>query len=293
MSYQAYVSIVRTLYSHAKLIAVERLTGGVSADVHRLDLKLQDGSFLSLVVREHGSRHCGHDVELEYKLLQSLYTRGLPVPKPLLVDCSARILENPFLVMSFIEGSSVIAIEQSGSRIDAMAETLARIHAVSTEGLPALPMRTDPLPEVLDFLPADREWNNLRDCLRSLTATDYLETPKLLHGDYWPENILWSSGAVAGILDWEDSAIGDPLSDVATCCVELRYLFGKASMRCFTQAYARYRSIDHQRLALWLVYVAAAAQCFMGDWGLDAARENHMRSEALSSIREAAAQLMD
>lgn len=292
MSHHAYTSIIRKLYSHSNLITVERLAGGVSADVHRLDLILDDARSISLVIRAHGNRHNGHDAELEYRLLQSLYERGLPVPKPLLVDCSGSLLKNPYLVMSFIEGSSVIPTEQSGSRIVAMAQTLASIHAVSTAGLPSLPMRTDPLSEVLDYLPSGKEWNNLHCYLRSLTATEYTEAPTLLHGDFWPENILWCAGSVAGILDWEDSAMGDPLSDVATCCVELRYLFGKTSMRLFTQAYARYRSIDHHRLALWQVYVAAAAQSFMGEWGLDAAKEKHMRSEALSSIREAASQLM-
>ena len=98
--------------------------------------------------------------------------------------------------------------------------------------------------------------------------------------------------AVAAILDWEDAAFGDPLSDVACCRVELRYKFGKASMQRFTEAYARDRVVDRERLALWQVYVAAAAQRFMGKWGLAPALEAHMRTEALASIREAGAALM-
>ena len=74
--------------------------------------------------------------------------------------------------------------------------------------------------------------------------------------------------------------------------VELRYKFGKASMQRFTQAYARHRVVDGERLALWQVYVAAAAQRFMGEWGLAPALEVHMRTEALASIREAGAALM-
>ena len=113
-----------------------------------------------------------------------------------------------------------------------------------------------------------------------------------MHGDFWPENLLWQNGAVAAILDWEDAAVGDPLSDVACCRVELRYKFGKASMQRFTQAYARHREVNRERLALWQVYVAAAAQRFMGEWGLAPALEARMRREALASIREAGAALM-
>jgi aminoglycoside phosphotransferase (APT) family kinase protein len=117
-------------------------------------------------------------------------------------------------------------------------------------------------------------------------------SPKLLHGDFWPENLLWQQGAVAAVVDWEDAALGDPLSDVAASRVELRYKFGKGSMRRFTEAYAKHHKVDRARLALWQVYVAAAAQRYMGGWGLDPALEAHMRAEALVSIREAGDELM-
>jgi len=111
----------------------------------------------------------------------------------------------------------------------------------------------------------------------------------LLHGDYWPQNLLWQHGQIGGILDWEDAAIGDPLSDVAQASVELRYLFGPEGMQKFITAYSAHAAVDPQRLALWQVYVAAAAQHFMSDWGLEKSRENHMRRVALESIRNASA----
>ena len=109
----------------------------------------------------------------------------------------------------------------------------------------------------------------------------------LLHGDYWPENILWHNGAISAVLDWEDAAVGDPLSDVACCALELRYRFGKVRTQEFLHAYAQYRPVDNNRLALWQVYVAAAAQQFMSNWGLDPDIEAYMRQQALASIREA------
>lgn len=43
-------------------------------------------------------------------------------------------------------------------------------------------------------------------------------TPALIHGDLWYENLLVepSSGALTGVLDWEDAAVGDPAQDLAT-----------------------------------------------------------------------------
>lgn len=292
MSHDPYAGIVARLFPGAELATRVRLTGGVSADVHRLDLTRADGRAASLVLRVHGNSHSGHPAELEYRLLQALYRGGVPVPEPLLVDVSGSLLADPFLVMAFVEGTSAMPVAQEGRYIDAMAEVLAKIHAVPTAGLPTLPARNDPLPEVLDHLPEGPEWEDLRTHLRSLRDTAYGASPKLLHGDFWPENLLWRDGAVAAVLDWEDAALGDPLSDVACCRVELRYKLGRASMQRFTRAYAAHRTVDPGRLALWQVYVAAAAQRFMSEWSLPPARETHMRTEALASIREAGDALM-
>ena len=58
-------------------------------------------------------------------------------------------------------------------------------------------------------------------------------------------------------------------------------------MTRFSAAYAKYRAIDIERLALWQIYVAAAAQKYMSLWGLAPARESHIRQQALLSIKDA------
>lgn len=276
----------------ATLVAKTRLAGGVSADVYRLDLILADGSSTRVVLRVHGASHSGHPADLEFRLLRALYRGGLPVPEPLLVDTSGTLLPEPFLVIAHVDGTSALPAGQENGYIDAMADWLVRIHAHSIADLPLLPRRCDPRPEVFDFLPKGPEWQPLRTHLQSLADSAYRHAPVLLHGDFWPHNLLWNSGSVAALLDWEDAALGDPLSDVASTRLELRYAFGTAGMERFTRAYARHRKVEQHRLAMWQVYVAAAAQRFMGKWGLDPAREAHMRAQALGSLREAGAQLM-
>jgi len=293
MNNNSYTGVVSRLFPGANITGIVRLTGGVSADVHRLDLDLADGGATSVVLRAHGASHSGHGAKLEYELLQTLYRQGVPVPEPLLVDVSGSLLKDPFLVMAFVEGSSEIPAAQQSRCIDLMAAELAKIHALPAAGLPVLPERNDPLAEVFEFLPAGSEWNALRARLRSLPDMACTDTPKLLHGDFWPENLLWHKGHIAAVLDWEDAAVGDPLSDVACARLELRYKFGKACMERFTRAYATHAVVDRQRLTLWQVYVAAAAQHFMGGWGLASDLEAHMRNEALVSIREAGAVLLD
>ncbi|MBK9125349.1 MAG: phosphotransferase [Chloroflexi bacterium] len=37
----------------------------------------------------------------------------------------------------------------------------------------------------------------------------------ILHGDYWIGNLIWEGDQLAGVVDWEDAAFGDPLADLA------------------------------------------------------------------------------
>ncbi len=40
--------------------------------------------------------------------------------------------------------------------------------------------------------------------------------PMFMHGDLQAEHVLIADGAVAGVVDWGDAGLGDPLYDLAT-----------------------------------------------------------------------------
>ena len=90
----------------------------------------------------------------------------------------------------------------------------------------------------------------------------------LLHGDFWPGNVLWRHGDVAAIIDWEDAAVGDPLSDLACARLELACAAGNELAEQFTTAYFEATGFASDELALWDLYVATAALEFMDQWGL-------------------------
>jgi aminoglycoside phosphotransferase (APT) family kinase protein len=273
------------------------LTGGVSADVHALELEGPDGHRRTVVVRQYDAaepkpRHHGQGVAMEYGLLEALHRTGLPVPEPLLLDTTELLLPGPFLVIEFVDGSTDVPADALNACLDVMAATLARLHRMPTEGLPELPLRTDPLPELFDYLPGGAEWRALREHLAGWTDSAYRGPPALLHGDFWPGNLLWRDGRLTAILDWEDAALGDPASDVASCRLELLWKYGSAAVARFTRSYARECPVDGRRLALWEVYVASAAARFMGAWALDPTREAEMRRKAEAFVREAANALL-
>jgi len=291
-----FIALVERAFPGARLCAARRLTGGVSAHVHALDLEWPDGRRRTVVVRQHGAagwrlQH-GQVAQLEYALLRVLHAAGVPVPEPLLLDTSGSLRPGPFLVMAFVEGTTEVSPSRLAGSLDVMAANLARIHRLPVQNLPELPSRTDPLPELFDYLPDSRELVALRAHLAGRADTAYAGTPVLLHGDYWPGNLLWRDGRLAAILDWEDAAIGDPMSDVAGCRLELFWKHGMAAAHRFTSAYGRELPIDDKRLALWQIYVACAAAHFMGEWGLEPEREADMRNKAEQFTRDAATVLL-
>lgn len=289
---KAILQIARTHFPGDRLRAVTALKGGVSADVYRLDLETIGLQRFSTVLRVHGATHNGHNAALEYQLLQCLSDAGLAVPKPIAFDDSRAITHHPYLLLAHIDGYSTIPVQSVNACITTAANVLAAIHSLPTTALPRLPLRVDPLPELFTFLPHSTEWEPLRTHLGQCGSTTFTEAPALLHGDFWPGNWIWQGTELAGVIDWEDAAIGDPLSDVACACLELRYLYGTDGADMFVQAYARHRALDPRRLALWQAYVAAAGQHSMAQWGLDPTLEAKMRDIALQSIRDAAALLM-
>lgn len=279
-------AVAQAHFPEGELVGWQKLTGGVSADVYRLDLA-RPGGIQSTVLRIHGATHSGHPAELEFALLQWLQQSGLKVAAPLACDVSGEVIEQHYLLLAFVEGSTAVAPAESDQAIEKMAAALRKIHKLSVNELPELPKRLEPIPGALEYLPEGNGFHHLRNLLANFHSK-FMGPVVLLHGDFWPENVMWSQGNISAVLDWEDAALGDALSDVACTMLELRYLYGAAGANRFLAAYSQGKAIDDERLALWQIHVAAAAQKYMGQWGLPADKEAHMRSTALTVIHEAA-----
>lgn len=269
-----------------KLVGTEPLVGGVSSRVTAVDLAMPDGGTRRVVVREPGvaewKRSGQQTARREFEVLEHLHRAGLPAPLPLLLEDQR---EQPFFVMEFVEGDPVLP--PNGAEL--MAHVLARIHAVPLESTPPLPEREDPIAGLPDLLGPDRAELRARLAERAIVLTP---RRAFLHGDFWPGNVLWRNGEVVALLDWEDAAVGDPLSDVACCRLELRYIVGASGVGAFTRAYAQRSQHAVMELPVWDAYVAAAALASMAQWGLPAEREAHMRREAEASLAEASRALM-
>jgi len=285
----ALKAVVAAHLPGASLMRASRLSGGVSADVFRLELEAGDGAQRSVILRVHGPNHNGHPAAIEFEILRAVTGLGICAPRALALDETLRHIPHPFLILDHIDGETAFPTSSADTRIVRMADVLAEIHSLPIAGMPATPMRNDPLLEIFDYLPQDGEFEALRQRLSEMGDTAYKGCGSLLHGDFWPGNLLWKDQRLVGILDWEDAACGDPLSDVACTALELTYVAGPDGVEQFVRAYNMLRPIEPRRFALWRIYVASAAHHSMAGWGLEASREAHMRATALSVIRQASA----
>ncbi|MEM9461451.1 MAG: phosphotransferase family protein [Myxococcota bacterium] len=293
------IAVARRVVSGGQLRRHWILTGGVSASMVALEVQTPQRQLRRLVVREQGAadwKPLAHDVmAAEYALHQALRRLAMPVPEVYLFDDSAQLLARPYLVMEFIEGTTEVDPAARPDAMRQMAAFLARLHTIELEGtgLPALPLREDPREGALEYLPADPRHDRLRTVMQRMTTVDPSSNRRsLVHGDFWPGNVLWRGGQIAAVIDWEDAAFGDPLSDLAACRVELLCRYDEAAMETFTEHYLALMDVDATGLPLWELYVSSAALATMGDWGLEPGDEANRRRETLGFMERAGRQLL-
>ncbi|GAB4511146.1 MAG: hypothetical protein OHK0046_08830 [Anaerolineae bacterium] len=238
------------------------LMGGVSAQVTALAFRRVDGTEHIWVVRQHGEIDRTNNpriTEEEFALLRSLKAQGLPVPTPFYVDSSGDILPTPYLVQAYIDGASEFALLHQNAYAAQLAAALAQIHRADTGQLGFLRQQMKDVTRLLEAPsdPIDEVERRLRSALTRDSAWITANTPGLLHGDYWPGNVMWRAGQLVAVIDWEDAALGNPLLDVANMRLELAFALGMEAVQPFTAHYqALMPQVDSTVLPYWEAFIA-------------------------------------
>ena len=272
------------LLPHVKYKSSRILEGGVSSEVFLIIVESNKGEE-KIVLRTEGGQPAENSIKTEYLLLEKLHQTKVPCAKPIHLDHSKEILDKDFMLMTYLEGTIEIPKIKNFGFLNKMVGILKNIHNVDTKILPTLPCRFDPTYDLFEFLPHARINKELKAILKGYD-TSYSGKPVLLHGDFWPGNILWTKDEISGVLDWEYAAIGDPVSDLAVASLELKYDYGKRGVDRFLDLYSKNFSIDQSRFSLWLIYVSASTLFFIDEWNLENARKNLMKREAMLTIEE-------
>lgn len=288
--------LVQTIRPGCTLRRAWPLEGGVSAQVTAFEIEQPDGRTERLVIRRHGAIDKGHNPDIardEFSLLAILHQAGLAVSKPVYHDSANQIFPTPYIVVEYIDGSIDIIPTDLPDALRQIAVFLARLHALDLgkHGVHFLPRREDPVDGILQHLSHTPNADRIHAALDACGPFSSMNERVLLHGDYWPGNIMWRDGRIAAVLDWEDAAIGDPLADLAGCRLELLWKFGLSAMADFTAHYTAMASIDLANLPFWELYVASGASAHMSEWGLDPATEADMHRKTNTFLERATSDL--
>jgi aminoglycoside phosphotransferase (APT) family kinase protein len=197
--------------------------------------------------------------------------------------------------MSFVPGRTEVAAAEVPAVVEQMAAFLLQLHALPV-GAPLgsvsaglhLQRRLDPTSRLLERLSHSGLQAALRERLKSWSALGIPEAKAcLLHCDFWPGNVMWHDGRIAGVIDWENVSIGDRLVDLAITRLELVWRYGTGAAEAFTAAYAADEPVDQWRLALWEVTVAAGGLVAVSDGGLSADEQSRMTRQATEFLEVA------
>ncbi|MFK7916734.1 MAG: phosphotransferase family protein [Ilumatobacter sp.] len=254
-------------------VALEPLAGGSSAFVAVLVLESAAGVQRRVVFRQHtdrtGKEHNGLVASKEFHLTQELAGEGLAVARPLALHGS-EACDGPWLVSEWVEGTTHVAAHDLDSALLQMGDYLARLHHVKPDRLsaPGIAQIEDPVEALPEHLLDDQIGRSIKHVLSA--GVERRPNPSvLLHGDFWPGNVMFESGRLVAVVDWEDAKWGDPLVDLACARVELACAYGAEASGRFTASYlASNLQLDEHDLPLWDIYVSSTALSAMHRWGL-------------------------
>ena len=227
---EALEAALREILGPGEVVALRRLPGGASKEAWAVDYRTGEALHPLFLRRAGGGVIYSKTLALaeEFRLLQVAWAHGVKVPEPLhyFPDLEGR---EAFL-MRRLEGETI------GARVvrrpelararetlpQAMAEELAKIHALSPDEVPflqppSLPSWREALEEAyrdLDALGEPHpalEWG-----LRWLLDHPPRELPTVVvHGDFRVGNLLVDGEGLVAVLDWEFAHLGDQREDLA------------------------------------------------------------------------------
>ena len=189
-----------------------------------------------------------HDMSREYRVLSALAGTDVPVPAPVALCPDADVIGAPFYLMPYVAGL-VLRSAEDGKRLtpvkarqlsESFTDMLAAIHGVDlgATGLASFGRPEGYMERQLSRWQRQWELSATREVPGYTELTQRLaeglpgrpalpsSAGTLVHGDYRLDNTLVrldaagiARPAIAAVLDWEMSTLGDPLADLGLALV--------------------------------------------------------------------------
>jgi len=215
------------------------------------------------------------DVRWEAALLWHLGVRRFPTPQPLRKSDGAPYFLHegkPVSVFPWVAGRHVDGGGIGVEHVARVGAVLAELHRTAAsfgerrEGIYTFGhiarrvdrMRADP--RVAEVLPA------LDEEIAFVEAERAAELPSgIIHGDLFPDNVLWKGDEIAAVLDFEQASVGRYAYDLAVAMLAWCWSgadVDDARAEALVTAYARVRPLDEAEQAAFLVEARLAALRF-------------------------------
>jgi aminoglycoside phosphotransferase (APT) family kinase protein len=211
---------------------IERITSGSSNEI--FELSADAGPVILRRPPRRRLSASAHDVAREFRVLSALTDTTVPRPDAIHLCTDDRVIGMPFLLMSKIEGFHLKAPypmhARQGGVMRAMMfdfiEVIARLSRIDWQaaGLTGFGRPAGYLDRQVDRWLGQLAGYRTRDLPKLAEVARWLRAhqpesgpPGIIHGDYQFLNVLFATDMpprVAGVLDWEQSTIGDPLVDL-------------------------------------------------------------------------------
>lgn len=272
---EQFTHLARKVVPQSRLLRTWALKGGISSEMAAFEIEFAGRQTRKLIVRRPGLSSIQQNpqaVKEEFKLLQLTTSWGIPTPTPVHFEPAGPLFSTAYIVLDYIEGTPEFSPTSVAAKIRQMATYLAQIHHIDSgqPELSFLPQHATLMDNFLAERPATLDLSlsegRIRETLESAWPFPNPNPSVLLHGDFWPGNLLWNQGTLIGVIDWEEAALGDPMADLAISQLDILWLYGVDAMRDFTHHYQSLTTFNFAELPYWELYAALRPASRIGEW---------------------------
>ncbi|WP_425825639.1 phosphotransferase family protein [Streptomyces fractus] len=232
----------RFLDAGERIVRVEALHGGVTAEMRRLTVASRGGGTRELVLRSYVEPffvdRAEEALDREAGALAALAgAADVPAPRLIAADPTAAHCEYPSLLMTHLQGRALVGDEGLERRVQLLARQLAAIHSVVPgEQPPKYEALTTADTVVVPERADSAAWAAAIDVIRE-PAPAY--EGRFLHRDFHLGNVLFDAPLtrITGVVDWAGASWGPTDLDVAHTCTNLALLHGPEWGQRFADAY--------------------------------------------------------
>jgi len=215
-------------------LIVEEFAGGQSNPTYSLEA---NGQKYVLRRKPPGTLlKSAHAVDREYRVLTALQDTNVPTAKTYCLCEDESVIGTMFYIMEYLDGrvvwdstSSEFTPAERGAMWDAANDAVAKLHNVDFEsvGLSEFGKHSNYIERQLTRWAGQYEYTKTVENPYMDNLIDYLpknmpneDACSIVHGDLQIANMMMHKDKpeVIGILDWELSTLGNPLSDFAYLC---------------------------------------------------------------------------